>query len=154
MSIEKYGLNLKEQNKKENPPEPKGPDLQTILQDSEQSKLFGAHLNEKGEHDLYIRFTKGESDASDVKRLNDKVKEFNTITRQAEELSKTLDINSLKQILEASSELGNIPHTAEGIRDVFRTRLPELAIRHPSEFKKISNTIAGVFSGSLYSFSK
>ena len=143
MGIEQHGLDLKEKAKRENPSEPQGPDLQSVLADSDQSKLFGAHLKEKGEEELFTRFHEGTSDAADLKKLNTKLREFNNISRSAEELSKTVELKDLEEIIESSSSLKQLAELvkAEGIREVFQGHLQELAVKYPRDFKKIKDAL-------------
>lgn len=153
-TIEKYSeqkKNTEEKERKdaglpERTEERKGPTLMEILKNHEQSRLFGAYLEEQGEDDLAKKLAAGDLDEANLNQLSGRRKEFLGVLDVTKNLSEKLNIKNIEEVVSSSPELKKIADLVgnDGIHDALTRRLSEMAIRDSERIRKIGDRLAQI----------
>jgi hypothetical protein len=120
-----------------------GPTMKQILADKEQSRLFGMHLEEQGNHELGEKIKAGQLSPEEVGELSAERQNFLATMESVKAMRERLSSKNIEEIVASSPELQKIAASVgpQGIREAVLRDLERLAIKDPEHFKNISDKI-------------
>jgi hypothetical protein len=123
-----------------------GPTIKQILADKEQSRLFGMHLEEQGNHELGEKIISGQLSPEEVSELSAERQNFLATMESVKAMRERLSSKNIEEIVASSPELQKIAASVgpQGIREAVLRDLERLAIEDPEHFKNISDAIENI----------
>ena len=120
-----------------------GPTVKQILADKEQSRLFGMHLEEQGNHELGEKIISGQLSPEEVAELSDEREAFLTTMESVKTIRERLSSKNIEEIVASSPELKKLADSvgAQGVREAVLRDLERLAIQDPEHFTNIRYAI-------------
>ncbi|MDE2188737.1 MAG: hypothetical protein KGJ35_03365 [Patescibacteria group bacterium] len=122
--------------------------IKKILDDKEQSALFGDLLKREGQEELAQRLVSGKIEADDLDKLAEYRREFSEKMRQAENIEKSLTPEMAAEIIRLDPNLQKIAESSgqEGIIAAAKESLRKMAISDQSRFDEILRHVENVNS--------
>lgn len=123
-----------------------GPTIKQILADKEQSRLFGMHLEEQGNHELGAKVLSGQLSLEEVSELSVERQNFLATLESVKAMRERLSSKNMEAIVASSPDLRKIADSVgeQGVREAVLRDLERLAIQDPEHFKNVSDAITGI----------
>jgi len=120
-----------------------GPTIKQILADKEQSRLFGMHLEEQGNHELGAKIISGQLSPEEVSGLSGERQNFLATMESVKAMRERLSSKNIEEVVASSPELQKIADSVgpQGIREAVLRDLERLAIKDPEHFKNVCAAI-------------
>ncbi len=120
-----------------------GPTIKQILADKEQSRLFGLHLEEQGNHELGEKIMSGQLSPEEVGELSGERQNFLATMESVKTMRERLSSKNIEEIVASFPEFKRIADSVgpQGVREVILCDLERLAIQDPEHFQNINDAI-------------
>lgn len=123
--------------------EVKGPSLANILANKEESTRFADYLQTEDQQEIAEKIAKREPlSREETESLAEKRRGYLEIKERAEYIAKTFDIAAIKELAATSPDFKKMTeiYGDEGIRNVLKRYLPEVAIKDRGTFENLHNS--------------